>query len=444
MRVNIRTKPSAGMDQNNICPGGSVILTGTGPNTGTWTAQSGNPAGANLGTTNNGVAMASFTNASFGNYCFIYTTNSCSDNMNVKVRMKPSAGSDQNNICPGASTILTGTGPNTGTWTAQSGNPVGANLGTTNNGVAMVRFSNASSGNYFFIYTVNGCTDTLRVNVTMKPIAGMDQDKCGGNNALLAGSGPNSGIWSQQIGNPEGAALSTSSNGMANVSFFNVSSGSYFFIYTANGCTDTMKINVRMKPNAGPDQVGICSGSSTMLTGTGPNSGIWSSQTGNPAGANLSTTNNGIATVIFTNDFPANYFFIYAANGCSDTTRVYVNPLPNVSIDGLNEICEKENESLLATVSINYTYQWAINNIVSSITSHSYPLDSLSKGQYNFSLIVTDQNMCSNTASHFVKVKNVPIVISDINTTTNPGERNIKLTYDNSVPLIKIIYRVLI
>jgi hypothetical protein len=105
--------------------------------------------------------------------------------------------------------------------------------------------------------------------------------------------------WTAQTGNPAGATLGTTTGGIASVSFAANASGIYNFIYTANGCTDTMNVTVNPKPNAGANQTGICAGTSTTLTGTTPTTGTWSAQTGNPAGATLGTTTGGIASVSF-------------------------------------------------------------------------------------------------------------------------------------------------
>ncbi|MBK7957846.1 MAG: hypothetical protein IPK03_06790 [Bacteroidetes bacterium] len=137
---------------------------------------------------------------------------------------------------------LTGTLPTTGTWTAQSGNPAGQQWRNSCRNCT-VNFTNASNGVYSFIYTANGCTDTMTITVTNKPIAGADQiGQCGGQNSTLTGTFPTTGTWTAQAGNPAGATVGATAGGIATVNFANTSSGVYSFIYTANGCTDTMTI----------------------------------------------------------------------------------------------------------------------------------------------------------------------------------------------------------
>ncbi|MFC4231455.1 PKD domain-containing protein [Parasediminibacterium paludis] len=81
-------------------------------------------------------------------------------------------------------------------------------------------------------------------------------------------------------------------------------------------------VPVNPKPNAGVDQV-VCNNSIITLTGTNPTTDTWIAQASNPAGATLSNTTNGIATVALTNAAVGTFNFIYSA-GCADTVAVLV------------------------------------------------------------------------------------------------------------------------
>ncbi|MBK6275671.1 MAG: lamin tail domain-containing protein [Saprospirales bacterium] len=234
-------KPNAGSNQTGICAGTSTTLTGTTPTTGTWSVQTGNPAGATLGTTTGGIASVAFSANASGIYNFIYTANGCTDTMNVTVNPKPNAGANQTGICAGTSTTLTGTTPTTGTWTAQTGNPAGATLGTTTGGVASVSFTTNASGIYNFIYTANGCSDTMNVTVTAKPNAGVDQSvSCfSSGSATMAASG--TGTWTIGAGSAGTATITTSGSPTTTVTGFSAS-GNYFLVWTNNGCSDTSRI----------------------------------------------------------------------------------------------------------------------------------------------------------------------------------------------------------
>ena len=240
--VVVNAKPNAGTDKT-ACVGTDLILTGTA-NTGTWTAQAGNPAGATVGSTTAGVASVSFATTALGDYHFIYTVNSCTDTVKVTVNPKPNAGADQT-VCAGTSATLTGTA-NTGTWTAQAGNPAGATVGSTTSGVANVSFVGTTSGAFNFIYTAGSCTDTVQVTVTAKPNAGTDQIVlCSAGSATtplqLTGT-PASGTWSAVGNNPTGVSISSS--GLVSFTNPTAQNKSFNFIYTLNGCADTVTVTV--------------------------------------------------------------------------------------------------------------------------------------------------------------------------------------------------------
>jgi hypothetical protein len=94
---------------------------------------------------------------------------------------------------------------------------------------------------------------------------------------------------------------------------------------TPQGCVvvDSIKI-LNQKPFAGADQVGVCLGSGATLTGTSPNTGLWSAQAGNPVGGTLSGTTAGVATVSFSPLATGAYNYIYTSNNCTDTVTLNV------------------------------------------------------------------------------------------------------------------------
>ncbi|MFY7964600.1 MAG: hypothetical protein ACOVO1_06865, partial [Chitinophagaceae bacterium] len=206
-------------------------------------------------TTGTGVVTVATTDA---------TTNCpATKSANVSIT-KPNAGTDISGVCVGSSQVLTGS-PIGGVWSALSTNPAGASLsGST------VSFATTATGTYNFIYTQGGCTDTVAVSVAAKPNAGTDiSGVCVGSSQVLTGS-PIGGVWSALSTNPAGASLSGST-----VSFATTATGTYNFIYTQGGCTDTVAVSVAAKPNAGTDITGVCVGSSQVLTGS-PIGGVWS------------------------------------------------------------------------------------------------------------------------------------------------------------------------
>jgi len=182
------------------------------------------------------------------------TPDNCTSTFTVTVTVtaKPYAGEDQT-VCAGASATLTGTITADGSWTEQTGNPVGVTLGTTSSGVATASFvSTLTTGTvFYFVYTANACTDTMKVTITGKPDAGADQTGlCGGGSATLTGISPTTGTWTAEAGNPAGATLGATASGVATVDFANSAEGTFLFIYSAGGCSDTMMISANPTPAA--------------------------------------------------------------------------------------------------------------------------------------------------------------------------------------------------
>jgi hypothetical protein len=82
------------------------------------------------------------------------------DSVTINVITKPDGGVDQLFACIGTGATLTGS-PIGGTWTNMAGNATTATLGTTTAGVASISFDITATDTYRYIYTANGCPDTV-------------------------------------------------------------------------------------------------------------------------------------------------------------------------------------------------------------------------------------------------------------------------------------------
>ncbi|MFY7886083.1 MAG: beta strand repeat-containing protein, partial [Dolichospermum sp.] len=289
---------------------------------------------------------------------------------------KPIAGADFNSC---GNQLVTITGVSTtpslpitdGNWTTVAGNPTGATLSTTNLGVATVQFTPTASGVYSFIYSVvGGCDDTLSITVESKPNAGIDlTEVCGGSEINITGS-PIGGTWSQLASNSSGAIVGSTVAGLSKITFANLVSSTYGFVYTTPfGCTDTMYIGTKPKPNAGINKYLEC-GSSVIFDSlkATPSGGVWVAQAGNPSGVTLGATVNGNAQI----DLPpapvqGTWNFVYIApNGCTDTMSYVIgvvgNPMPVVNM-GTNPICLNGSVQLCPSVWGWSNYQWYKNGV---------------------------------------------------------------------------------
>ncbi len=132
------------------------------------------------------------------------------------------------------------------------------------------------AGTYQFVYTLNGCTDTVSVVVQpcqgcVKPNAGPDAAICAPATTAKLTAVTAGGTWSP-IGSPANpAAASIDASG--NVSGM-TANGTYRFVYsvTSGGqtCTDTASVVRNAKPSAGPDQTLACANpaTNTLTTST--------------------------------------------------------------------------------------------------------------------------------------------------------------------------------
>ncbi len=358
--VTVTAKPNAGPDQTT-CQFSTAAMAATG--IGTWTALITNPAPTVITTpTTPGAIISGFTIA--GTYTYIWTNNGCTDTANVVVTVKPNAGPDQT-ICQYTSTTLAATG--TGTWTAAAGNPAVITITTPTSPTTAVSGFTAS-GIYTLIWTNNGCTDTVLINVTPKPNAGPDQTTCQFSTATMAATG--TGTWTAMATNPVATVITTPTTPAAIISGLTIA-GTYKYIWTNNGCTDTANVIVTPKPNAGPDQT-ICQYSSTAMAATG--TGTWTLSAGNPA---VITITNPTSPTTAVSGFTAagTYSLYWSLNGCTDTVLINVTPKPNAGPD--QTICQYSSTVMAATGTGTWTTA-AGNPAVITITNPTSPTTAVS------------------------------------------------------------------
>ncbi|MFZ1424963.1 MAG: SdrD B-like domain-containing protein [Saprospiraceae bacterium] len=414
--VSVTAKPNAGTNKTLTCaelPGGSVTMSGTGA--GTWTAQAGNPGTATITDDNDPVTTITTFSAA-GTYNFIWTNASnCTDTASVTVTAKPDAGDDKTVSCvitfPGGSTTMNGTG--TGTWTAQAGNPGTATITNASSPTTTITTFSAA-GTYNFIWTNGSCKDTASVTITGKPNAGVDKNvNCvatfPGGSTVMAGTG--TGTWTAQAGNPGSANIVTPSSPTTTINTF-TDDGDYFFIWTNGTCTDTAKVVVTMKPNAGGNQnvncVAVFPGGSATMAGVG--TGTWTAQAGNPGTATISTPGSPTTNIInFSAAGTYNFIFTNASN-CTDTASVIVTAKPNGGVDQ-NVSCVTSFPGGSATMAGSGTGTWtaqAGNPGTATITNSSSPTTTITnfsgEGTYHF---IWTNGACSDTAS--VNVSKGPI-----------------------------------
>ncbi|MBS1618552.1 MAG: hypothetical protein JST76_08540, partial [Bacteroidetes bacterium] len=288
--VTVTAKPDAGPDKTVSCvilPGGSTTMAATG--TGTWSLINPAPGTATIAPATSPTATVSAFSAAGVYYLKWTNASGCSDTATITVTAKPDAGPDQHLTCYPLNSAVTMAATGTGSWApSTSGNPGTATINTP--GSSTTSISNFSAlGTYTFVWTSGGCTDTAQVFVTSRPNAGADQSICQYTGTSLGAAG--SGTWSEQPGNPSSPlTFSNTSDPASSVTGFTLP-GSYYLIWTSGGCDDTMKVTVRAKPDAGPDQ-NICQRTTATMAAVG--TGTWSALATNPA--TVTFTNPNAAT----------------------------------------------------------------------------------------------------------------------------------------------------
>ena len=290
------------------------------------------------------------------------------------------AGTNQT-VCSGASTQLNASGGQNYVWTPATS--------LSNANVANPIATPSSTTTYTVQVTNGTCSSIASVVVTVTNLsvnAGSDQTICAGETASLNASGGTTYSWSPTIGltNPN------ASNPIA----FPTSTTTYTVTATTNGCsaTDQLTITVATPTISAGADVAICDGQSIQLNVNGGGSYTWSPATGlnnttisNPTASPTNTTSYTVTGVVagcltsdvilvtvnanpivptispsgieiqsspasayqwnfngfpilgatFQNIFPANAgeytVTVYNANGCSNTSAVYI-----VTTVGLN------------------------------------------------------------------------------------------------------------
>ena len=364
--VNALPTVSAGNNQT-VCAGTSVTLTGSGASTYAW---------------NNGVSNGiAFTSAATQTYTVTGTdVNGCINTAQVQVTVNAlptvSAGINQT-VCAGTAVTLSASGATSYTW---------------NNGVINgVSFTPNNTQTYTVTGTDgNGCINTAQVQVTVNALptmsAGPNQTVCAGTSVALSGSGASSYAWNNGV-----------SNG---VSFTPASTQTYTVIGTdANGCTNTAQTTVTVNAlptvSGGSNQT-VCGGTSVILTGSGASTYAWN--------------NNVQDGVAFTPASTQTYTVTgTGANGCTNTAQVTVtvNPLPDstISTNGPTVFCSGGNVVLSVPIENNSTYSWFLDGvIIPGGVGNSY----LSNVSGVFSVIIDNAFNCSSDDSIIITVNPNP------------------------------------
>ncbi len=257
-------------------------------------------------------------------------------------------------VCAGQSTLLSGSGGVSCSWSPSTG--------LSNAGSCSPSASPSSTTTYALTVTdANGCSSTnaptVTVTVNPKPsptiAPGGSTTFCqGGSVTLDAGAGYNSYLWS-----PGGATTRTVNA---------TTSGSYTVTVTnSNGCSGTsspVSVTVNPVPTAAASGSGtICAGSSKGLSGSGGSSCSWSPSTGLSSATSCSPTASPSSTTTYT-------LTVASSSGCvstnGPTVTVTVNPTPGTPVITAPSNVNPGDAGLTASVTnhAGSTYAWSITD----------------------------------------------------------------------------------
>lgn len=389
MYINCCPPPTITMGSNSpICVGQPMNLTTavnpTGAYTYAWTGPNGFTSTAQNPT------VASTTLASAGNYTVVVSIPNCGTTNGttaVAVNSGPPITVPPITICQGGSGTLTASSSSAGgTWTwSLGGNILGS--GST------LSVNPTSNTTYTVEYTVNGCSSTSTVLVTVEELPQpqlVNDSICLGQTGTLTVSNISPGgtyTWSTGA-----TTASLSASPTANTT--------YSAVYTsANGCVSaSVSAEIIVKPNPiitiANDT--ICLGSSTTINSSVDLPG------GSYAWSPLSSTSNSITV---SPNSTSTYTVIYTLQGCTGTASatVLVNPIPVASTSNTS-ICFGGVANLNASANLpNGTYLWSTSQTGSSIQVNP-------SSTTTYSVSYTLNNCTSPSVNAIVTVNPIPVV----------------------------------
>lgn len=381
----------------------------------------------------------------------------------VTVNPRPILNSPATQIrCSNVSASYTATSATPGTsfsWTraavAGISNPAGSGTGATATETLINTTPNSIDVVYSYTLTANGCTTTQTVRVTVHPTPVLTslQNNSICNNALFSYSPTSSTsgasfTWTRAavagISNP---AITTPQTSNPNEVLTNTTSNPVDVIYaytiTANGCSTTQDVTVRVNPtptlSSSLNPPPVCSDNAFTYSPTSLTSGAaftWTraavSGISNAAITTPQTTNPN-EILVNTTSSPIDVIYAYAisANGCTNTqnVRVTVNPTPTLSSTLTPAaLCSNSTFSYTptsATAGASFTWTRAavpgISNPPVTTPQPTSPNEALANTTANpinvvYAFTIT-ANGCSNTQNVTVRVNPIPT----LNTTLTPG-----------------------
>lgn len=317
--VSVNSLPGAITGTLQVCAGLTTTLSNSIAG-GTWSTSS-----MAIATVNSGTGLVTGVDA--GTTQITYTLGTgCSALATITVNPAPLPVTGADNICEGATTILSSASTG-GTWSSS--------LPTVAIGIISGAATGVSSGTAIVTYALpTGCVRTLPVTVNPVPVAisGILQ-VCAGLTTSLSNATPG-GTWLSAT--PSIAAVDVATGVVSGIS-----TGTATISYiVGSGCYATAEITVNPLPGFITGTASVCQGLTTLLS-SASTGGTWSSGTTPIATVGATGIVTGITsgTSLITYTLPT---------GCINTVVVSVNPLPT-PISGSGLVCAGQSITLSST-----------------------------------------------------------------------------------------------
>lgn len=258
----------------------------------------------------------------------------------------------------------------------------------------------------------NGGVDVFvtKVSACIAPAItiGSNSPVCTGQTINLTSSGASTYTWSgpnsfaSNVQNPAIAGATTANSGIYTVTAVN-----------ASGCANTATVNVNVGPNAtAASNAPLCAGQTLNLSSSGGATYAWSgpnsftSASQNPSIAGITTAGNGTYSVTVTD-----------GNGCTATASVSVtvNALPNATASSNAPVCAGQTLNLTSGTVAGATYSWSGPSSYSSTLQNPVIAAATTANSGTYSVIVTNANGCTATASVSVTVNALPAATASAN-----------------------------
>lgn len=359
------------MGENSICQGQTTTFIVYGASSYHWS---------------NGVNLDRITVNTAGFYSVTGTdANGCqnTETVTLTVHTPPTLKiNGRNTLCQNGSTLLTATGASNYEWSS-------GEVTQTITATALGTYTVTGSNQY-------GCSATKSVTVTQSTVNATfvgNRYFCHGQSTTLgvAGDATNTYQW---FDGTTTNTITVTSPGLYTVTVTNT-----------DGCQSVLSTTMSEYTVTPPGITGsmtICEGQSTTLCASGGSSYVWDN---GATQAIISVNTTGTYTVTSTNQY-----------GCTATNSatVIVNPIPTINILSQNSICRGETVNMTAVSSAN-TFNWSTGDNTASINVSP-------TSTTTYTVMVTDENGCSNTTSKQLVVNQLPNIYVSGQTTVCQGD----------------------